>query len=46
MNKRTNYLIAGAFFCLTTLAATAQSIKHEVQIIQGAYGIEKKQRNN
>ena len=43
MNKRTNYLIAVAFFCLTTQATTAQSIKNEVQIIQGAYGIEKKQ---
>ena len=43
MNKRTNYLIAFAFFCLSTQATTAQSIKNEVQIIQGAYGIEKKQ---
>ena len=43
MNKRTNYLIAVAFFCLSTQATTAQSIKNEVQIIQGAYGIEKKQ---
>ena len=43
MNKRTNYLIAAAFFCLTTLAATAQSIKNEVQVIEGAYRIQKKQ---
>ena len=43
MNKRTNYLIAVAFFCLSAQATTAQSIKNEVQIIQGAYGIEKKQ---
>ena len=43
MNKRTNYLIASVFFCLTTQATNAQSIKNEVQIIQGAYGIEKKQ---
>ena len=43
MNKRTNYLIAAAFFCLTTLAATAQSVKNEVRIIEGAYGIQKKQ---
>jgi len=43
MNKRTNYLIAVAFFCLSTQGTTAQSIKNEVQIMQGAYGIEKKQ---
>jgi len=40
---KTIYLLAGALFCLTVQSTTAQSIKNEVQIIEGAYGIEKKQ---
>jgi hypothetical protein len=32
-----------AVLCFTITSATAQSIKNEVQIIEGAYGIQKKQ---
>ena len=42
MFTKQNYL-AGAFFCLTIQLTTAQSVKNEVQIIEGSYGIEKKQ---
>lgn len=43
MNKKTMYLLARALFCLVAQSATAQSIKNEVQILEAAYGIEKKQ---
>ena len=37
------YLLAGVLVLLTILSTTAQSIKNEVQILEGKYGIEKKQ---
>ena len=43
MKTKKNFLLAGAFFCVTIQLTTAQSVKNEVQIIEGAYGIEKKQ---
>lgn len=43
MNTRKIRLLAAALFCLALQSTTAQSIKNEVQIIEGAYGIQKKQ---
>lgn len=43
MNTKLKYLLTGAFLCLTVYSTTAQSIKNEVQIIEGSYGIEKRQ---
>jgi hypothetical protein len=39
MNKQTNYLTTSAFFFLTIQATTAQSIKNEVQILEGAKAV-------
>ena len=43
MNKTTIFLTAALLLILKTPATIAQSINNEIQIIEGAFGIEKKQ---